>query len=259
MSASRGGRSPRSSPRTRRSRSPKPGRRNPRKWRPRPSRSSRSPGNLALRKVHTRRSYLILLGLIVVAVIGAGFLAIPGSPVHRKTTLGLDLQGGLEIVLKAQAPKGQKVTQDGLARSVDRIRARIDKLGVSEPDVRKQDPDQIVVQLPGVHDPERAAAIIGKTAQLELYDLEKNLTGPSVVAQGIARYPRALTSPYALLAGQQLKAKTGSPTAFYLFNPKKKEVGAPADTRDQLLRSALPPRYHGKLPKGWKDFAVPHD
>src|SRR5204862_537080 len=84
-----------------------------------------------------------------------------------------------------------------------------------------EDPDQIVVQLPGVHDPERAAQIIGKTAQLELYDLEKNLTGPSVVAQGIARYPRALTSPYPLLAGQQLKAKTGSPTAFYLFNPKK--------------------------------------
>jgi SecD/SecF fusion protein len=207
--------------------------------------------------LHTRRSHLTLIGLIVAALVGVGFLGVPGSPAHQKATLGLDLQGGLEIVLKAQAPKGQKVTQDGLTRSVDRIRARIDKLGVSEPDVRKQDPDQIVVQLPGVHDPERAAEIIGKTAQLELFDHEKDLTGPSVVAQGIALYPRAVTSAYTLLAGEQLKAKKGTPTGFYLFNAKKKQVGPSAETREQLLRSSLPAEYHGKLPTGWKVFAVP--
>src|SRR5439155_13318788 len=38
---------------------------------------------------------------------------------------------------------------------------------------------------------------------------------------------------------------------------KKKQVGAPAETRAELLRSALPPQYHGKPPKGWKIFAVP--
>src|SRR5438874_5588299 len=110
--------------------------------------------------MQNRRSYLILVGLILAAVAGVAALAIPGSPVHKKVTLGLDLQGGLEVVLKAQPPKGVKVTSDGLQRSVDIMRSRVDKLGVSEPDVRKQDPDQIVIQLAGVHDPAKAAAII---------------------------------------------------------------------------------------------------
>src|SRR5262249_24399163 len=106
-------------------------------------------------------------------------------------------------------------------------------------------------------DPQRAAEIIGKTAQLELFDLERDLTGPSVVAQGIALFPRTLTSPYTLLAGEQLKAKQGKPTAFYLFNAKKRQVGASANTRDHLLGRTLPPQSHGQLPKGWKIFAVP--
>jgi preprotein translocase subunit SecD len=54
-----------------------------------------------------RRSYLILVGLILAALAGAALLAIPGSPAHKKVTLGLDLQGGLEVVLKAVPPKGK--------------------------------------------------------------------------------------------------------------------------------------------------------
>ena len=64
------------------------------------------------------------------------------------------------------------------------MRNRVDKLGVSEPEVRKQGADQIVIQLAGVHDTRAAAALIGKTAQLEFYDLENDLTGPSKSVQG---------------------------------------------------------------------------
>ena len=78
-----------------------------------------------------------------------------GSPVHKKPKLGLDLQGGLEVVLKAKPPPGRKLTGADLDRSVSIIRDRIDKLGVSETEVRKQGNDQIVIQLPGVTDPER--------------------------------------------------------------------------------------------------------
>ena len=66
---------------------------------------------------------------------------------------GLDLQGGLEVVLKAQPPKGHKLTPADLDRSVSIMRNRVDKLGVSEPEIRKQGSDQIVIQLAGVHDP----------------------------------------------------------------------------------------------------------
>ena len=110
----------------------------------------------------------------------------PGSPAHKKSTLGLDLQGGLEVVLKAVPPKGHKLTAADLDRSVSIMRNRIDKLGVSEPEIRKQGSDQIVIQLAGVHDPKKAAELIGKTAQLELFDLEADLTGPSISAQGSA-------------------------------------------------------------------------
>src|ERR671933_2321982 len=120
------------------------------------------------------------MGLILLALIGAVLLAVPGSPVQRKPTLGLDLQGGLEVVLKAVPPKGHKLTSEDLTRSIDIMRKRIDKLGVSEPEIRKQGSNQIVIQLAGVHNAADAAKLIGKTAQLEFFDLEADLTGPSI-------------------------------------------------------------------------------
>src|SRR2546423_3283724 len=130
---------------------------------------------------------------------GVALLAVPGSPVHRKLTLGLDLQGGLEVVLKAVPPKGHTLTSQDLSRSIEIMRNRIDKLGVSEPEIRKQGADQIVIQLAGVHDPKAAAALIGKTAVLEFYAFEADLVGPSV--SGIAaRAPIAMPTPYDLLS-----------------------------------------------------------
>ncbi|MER3409027.1 MAG: hypothetical protein C4306_02760 [Thermoleophilia bacterium] len=196
-----------------------------------------------------RRTYLILSGLIAALLAGALLLIVPGSPAHRTATLGLDLQGGLEVVLKAVPPKGEKVTDEGLDRSVDIIRNRIDKLGVSEPDVRKQSPDQIVIQLPGVRDPEKAAELIGKTAQLELYDLEADLTGPSIDAQG---QPVAIPSLYDLLIGQQAKARKGEPQAYYLFGKGKRLLAGPEPTLRQLFSGK-----HPRVPPGGRVLAVP--
>ena len=179
--------------------------------------------------MHTRRNYLILLGLILAAIVGAALLIVPGSPVQRKSHLGLDLQGGLEVVLQAVPPKGHKLTPADIARSVEIMRNRIDKLGVSEPEIRKQGSNQIVIQLAGVHDPKKAAELIGKTAQLELFDLEADLTGPSINSQGI---PVPAVSLHDLLAGQQAKAKTGQPTAFYVFDKNGKLVAGPVQTRE---------------------------
>src|ERR1041385_7940482 len=110
------------------------------------------------------------MGAIVAALVGAILLAVPGSPAYKKPTLGLDLQGGLEVVLKAVPPKGHKLTAEDLDRSITIMRNRIDKLGVSEPEIRKQGSNQIVIQLAGVHNAAEAAKLIGKTAQLEFFD-----------------------------------------------------------------------------------------
>ena len=199
-----------------------------------------------------RRSQLILVGLIALALVGVLALAIPGSPVHKKVTLGLDLQGGLEVVLKAVPPKGKTCDSACMERSISIMRSRIDKLGVAEPEIRKQGKDQIVIQLAGVHDAGKAAQIIGKTAQLQFYDLETDVTGPSNNgAGGVVAFP----SLYNLLSQVQIDAKKGTPTAFYLFNSKTKRlVAGPEDTRAKLLDT---PRFRGKVPKGFTVLAVP--
>jgi SecD/SecF fusion protein len=194
-----------------------------------------------------RKNHLILVGLIVAALMGVALLAIPGSPFHKGATLGLDLQGGLEVVLKAVPPKGHELTDDDLDRSVDIMRNRIDKLGVAEPEIRKQGKDQIVIQLAGVTDPEKAAQLIGKTAQLELFDLEQDLTGPSIGAQG----PVAKSSIFELLGGKGGKAADDS-SAYYLFNKRGRLLEGPAQTRAQLFT-----RKHPKVPPGGKVLGVP--
>jgi len=165
----------------------------------------------------SRRSNLVLVFLILLALVGVALLAWPGSPIHRSLRKGLDLQGGVEIVLRAEPPKGYKLQPSDLDRSVSIIRNRIDLLGVSEPIVTKQGSDEIVIELAGIHDVNKAAAIIGSTAQLGLYDLQPALVPPSVTASGQLQ---PFTNLYALLAGVQSRAGK-SPTGYVLFKTVK--------------------------------------
>ena len=213
-----------------------------------------------------RRRHLTLLACIAAALAGVALLVIPGSPVHRKATLGLDLQGGLEVVLKANPPKGHQLTADDLTRSIDIMRNRIDKLGVSEPEIRKQGNNQIVIQLAGVHDPASAAKLIGKTAVLQFYDFENDLTGPSV-SSGLQKVPVATGSLFDLLNAPETRALAdkGTPRQWYLFNPQKIVKAGPVPTRDALLKSQLVQRPVAKgglgqhLPKGWTTLRVPQN
>jgi SecD/SecF fusion protein len=200
--------------------------------------------------VATRRSHLILVGLIVATLAGVAALGVPGSPVHKKVTLGLDLQGGLEVVLKAVPPHRKTCDSACMDRSISIMRSRIDKLGVSEPEIRKQGSNQIVIQLAGVHDVNKAARIIGTTAQLQFYDLEADVTGPSKSAGNVVPSGNL----FQLLTAVKNDAKKGTPTAYYLFNAKKRLVAGPEDTQKTLLDT---PRLKGKVPKGFTVLAVP--
>jgi SecD/SecF fusion protein len=198
----------------------------------------------------SRRNSFVVLGLLVAALVGVALMAIPASPLHQKPTLGLDLQGGLEVTLQAVPPPNRDLTKDDLQRSVDIMRNRVDKLGVTEPEIRTQGNDQIVIQLPGVKDPEAAAEIIGTTAQLELYDLETSLVGPSISIQG---QPVETASLYGLLAQVQSQVKDGTSDAYYIVNPKtKRVVSGPYSSEEEALKKT-----RGKLPAGRELFAVP--
>jgi len=86
--------------------------------------------------------------------------------------LGLDLQGGSYLVLEAQDTSTVKVTADAVDAAMRVIENRIDQLGVAEPTLQRQGSRRIVVELPGIQDPERAIALIGKTALLEFVDTQ---------------------------------------------------------------------------------------
>jgi SecD/SecF fusion protein len=207
--------------------------------------------------VAERRSHLVLVGLIVAALAGAALLIVPGSPIRRDARLGLDLQGGLEVILKAVPPPGRKLQGADLDRSVDIMRNRVDKLGVAEPTVTKQGDDQISIQMPGIRNPEDAARLIGKTAKLELYDLEADLVPPVSIDR--QQFPIATPSLHDLLAQVQGRATDATPERWYLFDDKKKLVAGPAVKRETLLESEVVQRQGGELPKGWKAFAVPEN
>jgi SecD/SecF fusion protein len=214
--------------------------------------------------VAERRNHLLLVGLIAAALIASLLLLIPGSPVHQKATLGLDLQGGLEVILKAVPPENRPLRSSDLDRSVGIIRDRIDKLGVSEPEVRKLSSDQISVSLPGVKDPDRVRDVIGSTAKLELYDLQTALTGPSIDAQGFNPVPNE--NLYDLLASaqtQSLASRSEGGGPYYLFKQDGKELVAGPLRTEEALRATAKAKAAGvtadTVPKGYKIFKVPNE
>jgi len=83
---------------------------------------------------------------------------------------GLDLQGGVQVVLEAQDVQGVQVTESLIDRAQAVIERRVNGLGVAEPVIQRQGDRRIIVELPGVHDHEQAIQVIGKTALLEFKD-----------------------------------------------------------------------------------------
>ena len=105
-----------------------------------------------------RRSQIVSLLLAILIGFGslAGVLAAGWTPV-----LGVQLQGGVEVLLRPTAP----ADDEQLDRAIEIIRSRVDALGVAEPDITRQG-EQVVVQLPGVKDKQRAVDLVGQTAEL---------------------------------------------------------------------------------------------
>ena len=94
----------------------------------------------------------------------------------KPTKLGLDLQGGVQLVYQGKPTAQQTtVTAESMQRALDIMRQRVDAFGVAEPELARVGKDQIEVNLPGVKNAERAAQQVGSTAQLFFYDWEANV------------------------------------------------------------------------------------
>lgn len=118
----------------------------------------------------------------------------------RAIKLGLDLKGGMYVVLEVDKSKLKpEEASDAQERALEIIRNRVDQFGVTEPIIQKAGTDRIIVELPGLQDVERAKQLIGRTAQLEF----KLLAEPEQIRQLFNQID-------ALLAAQAEKGKTPS-------------------------------------------------
>ena len=132
---------------------------------------------------------ILILALIVI------YVAVPGSPgihlelgpiqIDREFEIkqGLDLQGGLQVLLVADVPEDQELDPGALDVAASIIENRVNALGVVEPLVQTQGERRIIVELPGVDDPELAIATIKETGLLEFVDAGDFYLPPSVIVQ----------------------------------------------------------------------------
>src|SRR5919199_918087 len=105
----------------------------------------------------------LILALIVILVIAA-ITVLVNFPIQ----LGLDLQGGAQLTIQVKTTQEiKKITPEELDAVKSVVEGRVNGLGVSEPVVQTVGSDQILVQLPGVNDPQEAERVLGGTAQLD--------------------------------------------------------------------------------------------
>jgi preprotein translocase subunit SecD len=115
----------------------------------------------------------VILGLIVVLLIAAITLL-----VNKPMRLGLDLQGGSELTIQIKPTKEHPVISQLDVDAVQKvIENRINGLGVSEALIQSAGNNQILVQLPGVNDPQQAERVLGGTAQLEFREQKAGTEG----------------------------------------------------------------------------------
>jgi SecD/SecF fusion protein len=118
-----------------------------------------------------RRNALILL--LVAGLIAASVAVIAA----KKTRLGLDLKGGVQLVYQGKPTAQAKVDSESLERAIAIMRKRVDQIGVAQPEIQRSGADEITVGLPNVSNASRAQDQVGKTAQLYFYDWESNVIG----------------------------------------------------------------------------------
>ncbi|MHB1225352.1 MAG: protein translocase subunit SecD [Gemmatimonadaceae bacterium] len=142
---------------------------------------------------------------------------------------GLDLQGGMHIALELDQSGGTVVDQgDALDQAIRVIRNRIDQFGVAEPVVQKSGENRIIVELPGIDDAERAAAVVQQAAFLEFQITDETQALEKVIPRldQIARDQNLV--PAAGAAADEPAAGGG----LDIFKPKTDSAGAPAAAAD---------------------------
>jgi SecD/SecF fusion protein len=188
--------------------------------------------------VSNRRRNIFILVFVALLCVGSGI-----AIASKKTTLGLDLKGGTELIFQARpTPQNPTINGSDIDRAIEIIRKRTDAFGVSEPEISRLGSDSIRVGLPDVSNAARASAQVGQTAQLQFYDWEPNVI-PNPAKTNVPRSESSFSRLYdaVLAASKQTpecfenKCTTTGPRD-YLFNSQTHAwIAGPAETKADLF------------------------
>jgi SecD/SecF fusion protein len=147
--------------------------------------------------------------------------------VTKSPRLGLDLRGGTQIVLETSDSPTTQANAESTDRALEVLRRRVDALGVAEPTLARSGERRIVVELPDVQDPRRAAEVIGRTAQLTFH--------PVLAAES----PTASPSPSPAPSGSPGATPRPSPTRPTVVDPRRETVLPDEDGQPLRLGPAV--------------------
>ena len=169
----------------------------------------------------------------------------------RALKLGLDLRGGMHVVLQVDKTKlSDEEKKDAVERALEIIRNRVDQFGVAEPMIQKQGEDRIVVELPGLQDVERAQELIGRTAQLEF----KLLPEPAVTTDLINQIDKVLAESTKTFPEKGKEKEKEKKEAKDLFGEEKK-----ADTTKKAIEDTTKKDIFAESTKAGEEEELPSD
>jgi preprotein translocase subunit SecD len=180
-----------------------------------------------------QRNTALLAGIILLALvlIWIDLSDNPGIHIHWsfinidkdiRVHQGLDLQGGLQVLLEADVPEGTEIDSEAIDTAKVIVENRVNGLGVTEPLVQKRGERRIIVELPGIEDPELAIATIQETGLLEFIDAGYTFLAPGTEVEtdylsggeeGTPAEAPAETTPVETPTVEETSAEEGTPEA----------------------------------------------
>jgi preprotein translocase subunit SecD len=185
---------------------------------------------------------VIFLFIVAAIFCAAVFLTKPIAG-QLQGQLGLDLRGGVHVVYEAVPSEGAPVTSDAVDKLIGVFRNRTDAYGLTEPLFQKQGDNRVVVELPGVKDPEEAIELLGRTAHMEF----KTEDGKTV-----------LTGQHLENAEAQLNPNNNQPLVALTFNDEGAKIFKEVTTANVGRKLAIylddnlitAPTINGPIPGG---------
>lgn len=170
--------------------------------------------------------------------------------IENRPGLGLDLKGGLSVVLTAKESKGSAITQKEMEQAIGIMQERVNKLGVSEPTIEQQGGKNIIIQLPGIKNANDALDVIGQRALLEFAIVNKDYENQQVNKMNYDKARGKKVLGKTLMTGKSIDTAqagfssgqdqvTSQPVVNFTLKPEGEEIFGDITTKNVNKRLAI--------------------